>query len=137
MCGRHPAARVDAMTRRDFVQWTAAGAVACVLGSRQARAGGQARALMLSCMDYRLVDDLVSFMAAHGLQDNYDHVVLAGASIGVVHDAFGGIPGDWTQVFAALAVISMRAISLPVCRGFRAASGGYRPVAARSPRPVG
>ena len=25
----------------------------------------------------------------------------------VVHDAFGGIPGDWTQVLAALAVISM------------------------------
>ena len=95
MCGRHPAARVDAMTRRDFVQWTAAGAVAWVLDPRQARAGGSARALMLSCMDYRLVDELVTFMAAHGLHDNYDHVVLAGASLGVVHDAFA----DWHATF--------------------------------------
>lgn len=84
-----------AISRRNFVQWGAGAAVASAVGPGQAQAGGQAKALMLSCMDYRLVDDLVTFMAAHGYHDNYDHVVLAGASLGVVHEAFA----DWHATF--------------------------------------
>lgn len=33
-------------------------------------------------MDYRLTDDTVAYMEGHGLHDKYDHVVLAGASLG-------------------------------------------------------
>lgn len=84
--------------RRAFVRLAALGGGASLLGLAvpgAARAGGQAKALMLSCMDFRLVDDLVAFMEAEGLHDNYDHVVLAGASLGVVHEKFA----DWHDTF--------------------------------------
>lgn len=41
-------------------------------------------ALLLSCMDYRLVDDTERYMSARGLREQYDHVVLAGAALGAV-----------------------------------------------------
>ena len=50
---------------------------------------------MLSCMDYRLVDDFVYFMAQQGLHDGYDHVVLAGASLGVMSEKFAA----WHETF--------------------------------------
>lgn len=83
--------------RRDFIKIAAIGAGAALFMSvaPKARAGGHAKALLLSCMDYRLVDDLVAFMNAKGLKDNYDHVVLAGASLGVVSDKFA----DWHDTF--------------------------------------
>jgi carbonic anhydrase len=86
-----------AMARRDFIKLAAIGAGAALLMSvaPKARAGGHAKALLLSCMDYRLVDDLVAFMNARGLKDDYDHVVLAGASLGVVSDKFA----DWHDTF--------------------------------------
>lgn len=59
------------------------------------RASGKAQAIMLSCMDFRLVDDLVSYMDGHALHDEYDHVVLAGASLGAMHEKFAA----WHQVF--------------------------------------
>lgn len=83
--------------RRDFLRLTALGASAALFlaAAPKAQAGGHAKALMLSCMDYRLVDDLVKFMEAEGLNDNYDHVVLAGASLGAVSDKFK----DWHETF--------------------------------------
>jgi carbonic anhydrase len=44
--------------------------------------------LLLSCMDYRLVDDTERYMTGRGLRDRYDHVVLAGASLGAVTSKF-------------------------------------------------
>ena len=96
MCdGHNPSGSVS---RRGFVRLASLGLGCTVVtgfGSDPARADGKARALMLSCMDYRLVDDLVTFMEAHDYHDDYDHVVLAGASLGVVNDAFA----DWHAVF--------------------------------------
>ncbi len=40
-------------------------------------------ALLLTCMDYRLTDDTSRYMEGRGLHDRYDHVVLAGAALGV------------------------------------------------------
>ena len=88
----------DHLTRRRFVRLASLGAGCAIvagMGADPAQANGMARALMLSCMDYRLVDDLVTFMEAHQYHDNYDHVVLAGASLGVVHATFA----DWHGVF--------------------------------------
>lgn len=95
-CGALAVSRAE-MGRRDFIKIAAIGAGAALLMSvaPKARAGGHAKALLLSCMDYRLVDDLVAFMNAKGLKDNYDHVVLAGASLGVVSDKFA----DWHDTF--------------------------------------
>ncbi|MCP9760784.1 twin-arginine translocation signal domain-containing protein [Aquitalea sp. S1-19] len=78
-------------SRRDFIKLAALGAGAVMLGSflpRTALASGQADALLLSCMDYRLVDDTERFMAGKGLKDKYDHVILAGASLGALTGKF-------------------------------------------------
>ncbi|HTI66373.1 MAG TPA: carbonic anhydrase [Caulobacteraceae bacterium] len=40
--------------------------------------------LLLTCMDFRLQNETVAYMDRRGLRDNYDHVVLAGASLGVL-----------------------------------------------------
>lgn len=95
-CADVAVARAD-MARRDFIKLAAIGAGAALFMSvaPKARAGGHAKALLLSCMDYRLVDDLVVFMNAKGLKDDYDHVVLAGASLGVMSDKFA----DWHKTF--------------------------------------
>jgi len=41
-----------------------------------------ARAILLSCMDFRLLDDIVYFMKNVGYNTNYDQFILAGASLG-------------------------------------------------------
>lgn len=40
--------------------------------------------LVLSCVDYRLLDDLVRFLDHDNLTNRYYHVALAGAALGVV-----------------------------------------------------
>lgn len=40
--------------------------------------------LLLSCMDLRLVDDVVRFMEHDGLTNRYDHVIMAGAALGAL-----------------------------------------------------
>ena len=85
-------------TRRDVLKGLLAGAVVVGAGGtlsiRPAQAGGTADALVLSCMDYRLVDDIVVYMNQRGMANNYDHVVLAGASLGVMSEAL-----KWSQTF--------------------------------------
>ena len=96
MCDTCKSDDTRAMGRRAFLRLAAAGAgVAAVAPA--AGAGGKAKALMLSCMDYRLVDDFVYFMAQQGLHDGYDHVVLAGASLGVMSEKFTA----WHETFWA------------------------------------
>ena len=51
--------------------------------------------LLLTCMDFRLVDDIETYMNARGLKDKYDHIVLAGASLGALNDRFPA----WSEVF--------------------------------------
>ena len=60
-----------------------------------AQAGAKTDALLLSCMDYRLMDDVEKYMSGRGLRDKYDHVVLAGASLGALTDKFPA----WNQTF--------------------------------------
>lgn len=54
--------------------------------------------LLLSCMDLRLLDEIVDFMDHDGLTNRYDHVILAGASLG----ALGGCKKEykhWKKTF--------------------------------------
>ena len=53
------------------------------------------KSLLLSCMDYRLVDETERYMTRRGLRDKYDHIVLAGASLGAVTEKYP----DWNQTF--------------------------------------
>lgn len=51
-------------------------------------AAGHTDVLLLSCMDYRLVDDTERYMAGRDLRDKYDHIILAGASLGATTDKY-------------------------------------------------
>jgi hypothetical protein len=73
--------------RRSFIRLAGLGAGAALLGlPRSARAAGGIDAVLLTCMDYRLLDDVALYMQARGLKDNYDHLILAGASLGALTD---------------------------------------------------
>lgn len=57
-------------------------------------------ALLLTCMDFRLTDDIVRYMDGRGMDgrgmtDRYDHVVLAGGSLGALTDEYG----EWGKTF--------------------------------------
>ncbi|MDP1739257.1 MAG: hypothetical protein Q8L23_17670 [Caulobacter sp.] len=86
------------MTRRRAMQAVALGAGVSLLTTLQpsvARAGGHTEMLLLTCMDFRLVDDIETYMNARGLTGKYDHVVLAGAALGALNDRFPA----WSEVF--------------------------------------
>lgn len=54
-----------------------------------------AEALLLSCMDYRLIDDITRYMDGRGMTNQYDHIVLAGASLGAQTDYCK----EWKETF--------------------------------------
>ncbi len=78
-------------SRRGFIRGTALAAGAALLGSplmSMRAVAGHSEALVLSCMDYRLLDDIVRYMDGRDLTNNYDQVILAGASLGATNDRF-------------------------------------------------
>ena len=87
------------VNRRQFCRLAALGCGAALFEVarpyRTASASGAVDALLLSCMDYRLVDDTERYMAGRGLRDKYDHIVLAGASLGALTDKYP----DWGRTF--------------------------------------
>jgi len=57
---------------------------------------GGTDALLLSCMDYRLTDEIADYMQNHlHMKDKYDYVILAGASLGVNNTKYP----DWGKTF--------------------------------------
>ena len=46
----------------------------------------ETEALLLSCMDFRLVNATAKYMNKRGLLGEYDHVILAGASLGATSE---------------------------------------------------
>jgi carbonic anhydrase len=84
-------------TRRRFLTLAGLGGGAALLGLApgRARAAGDVDAVVLSCMDYRLMDDVGVYMNKRGLKDNYDHLILAGASLGAVTAKYP----DWGRTF--------------------------------------
>ncbi len=86
------------MSRRRALQAVALGAGVSLLSMLRpgvAKAGGHTEMLLLTCMDFRLANEIEAYMEARGLRDKYDHVVLAGASLGALNDRFPA----WTEVF--------------------------------------
>jgi carbonic anhydrase len=85
--------------RREFLRVAGLGGLATAVGAtlpyRCVFAAGQAEALLLSCMDYRLVAATARHMAARRLEGKYDHVILAGASLGATTDKYA----DWGKTF--------------------------------------
>lgn len=58
-------------------------------------AKGKVDALVLTCIDYRFVHVIPEFMRTNYPSLSYDHVILAGASLGV----FTGIYPAWASTF--------------------------------------
>ena len=86
-------------SRRKFLQFAALGGGISLLAGpslfSRAHAAGGTDALLLSCMDYRLMDEVEQYMSGRGLRNKYDHVILAGASLGAITDKFPA----WNQTF--------------------------------------
>lgn len=86
-------------SRRRFVQLAALGAGVALLGvpglARAEGASHGTEALLLTCMDYRLIASIGRYMEGRGLKDQYDHVILAGASLG----ALSAQKPDWSRAF--------------------------------------
>ncbi len=88
-----------AKSRRSFLQRAALGGGVSLLtattGLLNANAASGTDALLLSCMDFRLMDEIERYMTGRGLRDKYDHVILAGASLGAVTDKYPA----WNKTF--------------------------------------
>ena len=89
--------RMKQTSRRTFIQMASLGGAASLLMATrsEARPAATTDALLLSCMDYRLMDDVEKYMSGRGLRDKYDHVILAGASLGAVTEKYPA----WNQTF--------------------------------------
>lgn len=99
-----PAGRRLVGRRRFFELAATAGAAAAAttglnLGLSRAptvsAATGNVEALVLSCMDFRLVNEVGFLLNEHGLVNRYDQVILAGATLGVATDKYPA----WAETF--------------------------------------
>jgi carbonic anhydrase len=56
---------------------------------------GHTDALLLTCMDYRLIGNVTDYMQHHSMKEKYDQVILAGASLGVNNTTYP----NWGETF--------------------------------------
>ena len=95
------------LSRRKVLSAAALGAGVSLLTSFTpglARAAGHTEALLLTCMDYRLTQEVERYMDRRGLKHKYDHVILAGASLGALNDKYPA----WSEVFWAHLDLAMK-----------------------------
>jgi carbonic anhydrase len=86
--------RVPDFLRVALLGGWAGGLLAAVLSVSRARTAGETEALLLSCMDFRFIDKTERYMAGRGLRE-YDHLSLAGASLGALTEKYPA----WNQTF--------------------------------------
>ncbi len=67
---------INSINRMHFVQ------------TQNQKTAHQAKAFGITCMDFRLIDDVVYFMNGLGFNNNYDEFILAGASLGFTQDKY-------------------------------------------------
>ena len=56
-------------------------------------------ALLLSCIDYRLVDKTIRFFNGKGLKNDFDYFILAGAGLGVINPTHYKDFDEWKKVY--------------------------------------
>jgi hypothetical protein len=87
--------------RRSFIKLAGAGAIAALAAGkieqapRAVFASGTAEALLLNCIDFRLIHYVNDYMDKRGLTGEYDQVILAGASLGAQNDT----TPEWTKTW--------------------------------------
>ena len=68
----------------------------------------------VACMDFRLVDGTVRYMDSIGLNNNYDHFVVAGSSLGFTQSTLpGGTPSSIISVLTPPPSVS---VCVSLCR---------------------
>lgn len=84
------------LARRSLLKF---GGVAAIAGLHvlPAAADGDTEAVLLSCMDFRLMDEIARYMEGRGLANRYDHLIVAGASLGALTEKYPA----WGQTFWA------------------------------------
>ncbi|MFN8633837.1 MAG: carbonic anhydrase [Chloroflexota bacterium] len=100
-----PAGAVRPFGRRRFFELAGTAGAAAVLATglnlgiskvpSLFAAGGDVEALVLTCMDFRLVNEVGFLLNEHGLVNKYDQIILAGATLGVATDKYP----HWAQTF--------------------------------------
>jgi len=81
--------------RRMLTLATFATGAALTARFRPAVAAPGAKALLLSCIDYRLLESIDAYMKQRGLEQQYDQTILAGAALGVLIEQ----KPDWARTF--------------------------------------
>ena len=85
-----------AIGRRRFLELGVLGGGATLLAlPAVGGAAGKTEALLLSCMDDRLVNKTERYMSGRKLREKYDHAILAGASLGALTDKYPA----WNKTF--------------------------------------
>jgi hypothetical protein len=64
------------------------GLVGSLASAPRIYAAGSIEALVLNCIDYRLVNEVTSLMNERRMANEYDQLILAGATLGVATDRF-------------------------------------------------
>lgn len=79
-------------SRRLFLRIALLGGAATLVGvglpTARVQAAGEADALLLSCMDFRLIEKTERYMAGRGLRNRYDYIILAGGSLGALTEKY-------------------------------------------------
>jgi carbonic anhydrase len=94
-CCAHTAPSLSRRSAFGLIALGAGVSLMSTLAPGVARARGHTDILLLTCMDYRLTDDTIAYMEGRGLHDKYDHIALAGASLGAITDKYPA----WGQAF--------------------------------------
>ena len=81
---------VPVTERRRFLKLASLGAGVALFATFRPGAlfAKEAEALLLSCMDFRLMAHVARYMASRKMVGAYDHVIVAGASLGVLTDRY-------------------------------------------------
>jgi len=88
--------KTETRDRRAFVRMLLASAAGAGLGLKPgALLAADTDVLLLSCMDFRFVDETERYMATRGLRNKYDHVILAGSSLGALTEKYP----SWGKTF--------------------------------------
>ncbi len=87
-----PETPLDCLDRRRLIGMLGGGAAGLLAGTslegQSALAAGSAEALLLNCIDYRLIAATARYMTQHRMEGKYDQFILAGASLGAKNDKF-------------------------------------------------
>lgn len=81
--------------RRTFLRLGGSAALLSTVFRGHAAHAASTDALLLSCMDYRLVYETERYMAGRNMRDKYDHVILAGAALGAITTKYPA----WNKTF--------------------------------------